>query len=246
MYDPILLSRKIESIVCRGNLRKYYRFRSAGFYGGIATADCVGCCLRCRFCWALSITDRPKKVGHLYSPAHVAERLIRIARKKGFHQVRMSGNEPTLGRHHLFEVLEAMPHDLLFILETNGILIGADPEYARALARYPNLEVRVSLKGTNPEEFRRLTAAQTEGFDLQIAALEHLLRYGVRCYPAVMASFSAPKSLEALRKRLGSFTSDFYDLEIEEVVCYPRVQEEIDRAGLVVREAINGQRPLKI
>ena len=41
MYDPITLSRKIESIVCQGSRRKYYRFRPAGFYGGIATADYV-------------------------------------------------------------------------------------------------------------------------------------------------------------------------------------------------------------
>ena len=238
MYDPISLSKKIESLVCTGSLRKYYRFRPAGFYGGIATADCVGCCLRCRFCWALSVTDRPKKVGHLYSPAEVAGRLVRTARKKGFHQVRISGNEPTIGRRHLLEVLEAVPLDLFFILETNGILIGADPKYAKDLARHPNLEVRISLKGTNPEEFRRLTAAKAEGFDLQMAALQNLLQYGVRCYPAVMASFSSPKNVEALRKRLGSLTSDFYHLEIEEVICYPRVQEEIDRAGLVVTEPV--------
>jgi len=177
-------------------------------------------------------------VGHLYSPAEVAGRLVGIARKKGFHQVRISGNEPTIGRRHLLEVLESVPLDLLFILETNGILIGADPKYARDLARYPNLEVRISLKGTNPEEFRRLTAAKAEGFDLQMAALQNLLQYGVRCYPAVMASFSTPKNVEALRKRLGSLASDFYHLEIEEVVCYPRVQEEIDRAGLVVTEPV--------
>jgi uncharacterized Fe-S cluster-containing radical SAM superfamily protein len=134
-----------------------------------------------------------------------------------------------------------MPQDLVFILETNGILIGSDQDYARALAQYPNLEVRVSLKGTNPEEFRRLTAARAEGFDVQIAALENLLHCGVPCYPAVMASFSTPRSVEALRKRLVRLTPDFYDLEIEEVVCYPWVQNEIDRAGLaVVRDTVNG------
>ncbi len=237
MYDPVLLSKKIESIVCKGPLRKYYRFRPAGFYGGIATADCVGCCLRCRFCWALNITDRPKNVGQFYTPRQVAERLVRIARKKGFHQIRLSGNEPTLGRDHLLQVLEAIPQDLWFILETNGILIGADPQYAKALARYPNLEVRVSLKGASPEEFRRLTAARPEAFDLQIRALEHLLEFGVSCYPAVMASFSTPKRVEDLRLRLIRLDSDFNDLEIEEVECYPRVQEELNKAGLVVREA---------
>ena len=237
MYDPVALARRIESFVCKGNLRKYYRFRPAGFYGGIATADCVGCCLRCRFCWALNVTDRPRQVGHFYSPTEVANRLIKIARQKGFQQIRLSGNEPTLGRQHLLEVLDAIPRDLLFVLETNGILIGADPGYARALARYPHLEVRVSLKGADPREFQRLTAARAESFELQIAALKHLCESAVRCYPAVMASFSEPSNLEALRKRLGRLSPDFDDLEIEEVICYPRVQEEINKAGLVVREA---------
>ncbi|NIO04895.1 MAG: radical SAM protein [Proteobacteria bacterium] len=240
MYDPVLLSKKIESIVCNGNRRKYYRFRSAGFYGGIATADCVGCCIRCRFCWALHVTDRPKSIGHFYSPRQVAERLVRIARKKGFRQVRMSGNEPTIGRSHLLQVLQAIPQGLLFILETNGILIGADPDYAKALARYPNLEVRVSLKGSNSEEFQRLTAAKPEGFDLQVGALEHLLESGVPCYPAVMASFSSSKTLEALRLRLANLRADFYDLEVEEVVCYPRVQEELNRVGLIPHDVMQG------
>jgi uncharacterized Fe-S cluster-containing radical SAM superfamily protein len=243
MYDPVLVSKKIESIVCSGSLRKYYRFRPAGFYGGIATADCVGCCLRCQFCWALAVTDRPKRVGRLYSPTDVARRLARICQKKGFCQVRLSGNEPTLGREHLIAVLEAVPRDLLFILETNGILIGADPTYAKDLNRYPNLQVRVSLKGSDPNEFQMLTGARAEAFELQIAALQHLLDAGVHCYPAVMASFSSLKNLEKLRGRLGRLMPDFYHLEIEEVTCYPRVQEEIDKAGLIVRQ-VNGQEPI--
>ena len=234
MYDPITLSKKIESIVCQGSRRKYYRFRPAGFYGGIATADCVGCCLRCRFCWALNIIDKPKTVGRFYTPPQVAKELTRIARKKGFYQTRMSGNEPTIGKLHLLEVLQLIPQDLLFVLETNGVLIGADPEYARALARYPNLEVRVSLKGTNPDEFQKLTAARPDAFDLQIAALDNLLHHGVRCHPAVVASFSSPDNVRRLADRLRALAPDFDELEIEDVTCYPRVQQELERAGLVI------------
>ena len=145
----------------------------------------------------------------------------------------MSGNEPTIGKPHLLEVLHVIPQDLLFVLETNGILIGADPDYARALARYPNLEVRVSLKGTNPDEFQRLTAARPDAFELQIAALNHLLHHGVRCHPAVVASFSSPDNVKRLAERLSALAPDFDDLEIEEVTCYPRVQRELERAGLV-------------
>ena len=34
MYDPLELSKKIEKIVVENNLKKYYRFRPTGFYGG--------------------------------------------------------------------------------------------------------------------------------------------------------------------------------------------------------------------
>jgi len=157
MIDPLELSEKVERIVGSGEKRKYYRFRPAFYYGGIATADCVGCCLRCLFCWSWHILVQPEKVGRFYSPEEVARNLTSIARKKGFHQVRISGNEPTLHQSHLLKVLELIPKEIRFILETNGILIGHDPSYAKGLSRFPHLYVRVSLKGACPEDFGRLT-----------------------------------------------------------------------------------------
>jgi uncharacterized Fe-S cluster-containing radical SAM superfamily protein len=53
------LASQTQAIVSRGRLRKYYRFRWAGYYGGIATADCVGCCLRCLSCWSWDVTCHP-------------------------------------------------------------------------------------------------------------------------------------------------------------------------------------------
>lgn len=38
-YDSLELPEKIEQKVVRGDKRKYYRFRKAKFYGGIATGD---------------------------------------------------------------------------------------------------------------------------------------------------------------------------------------------------------------
>jgi uncharacterized Fe-S cluster-containing radical SAM superfamily protein len=45
VIDPVKLSEMTQKQVCKDGLRKYYRFRPAKFYGGISTADCVGCCL---------------------------------------------------------------------------------------------------------------------------------------------------------------------------------------------------------
>lgn len=232
MYDPVKRAEDVARIVVRGELRKYYRFRPARFYGGIATADCVGCSLRCIFCWSWRQVVTPGAFGRFYSPEEVAGKLLAIARKKGFDRVRMSGNEPTISREHLLGVLEHIPPDILFILETNGVLIGYDETYALDLARFKNLYVRVSLKGTTEEEFSRLTGAEAGGFTLQLKALENLYRAGVQVQPAVMVSFSPAHNVRALRKRLGQIAPGFENIEIEELVLYGEVEERLRRAGL--------------
>ncbi len=71
MFDPIALAEGLQAVIGSGEKRKYYRFRPAPYYGGIATADCVGCCLRCLFCWSWHIIVQPDKVGRFYSPEEV-------------------------------------------------------------------------------------------------------------------------------------------------------------------------------
>jgi len=241
MYDPVEKAAAVAQIVCQGKRRKYYRFRAARFYGGIATADCLGCFLRCLFCWSWRQVSRPEAYGRFYSPREVAEKLVAIALKKGVDQVRISGNEPTLCREHLLEVLQYIPKNLRFILETNGILIGHDPSYAKALAAFNNLHVRVSLKGASEEEFSRLTGARPKDFALQLAALENLLAAGVSVHPAVMISFSSERNIEALRKRLARIAPAFADFEVEEVVLYGDTEKRLQKAGLEYRRAYRPQ-----
>ena len=62
MMDPREFAEEIKKYVCRGIERKYYRFRYTRHYGGIATADCVGCNLRCFFCWSY----RPRENYKIY------------------------------------------------------------------------------------------------------------------------------------------------------------------------------------
>lgn len=236
-YDPIKKAEAIAQVVCRDDLRKYYRFRPARFYGGIATADCLGCCLSCIFCWSWEKVVSPEASGHFFGPQEVARQLTGIARKKKFQQVRISGNEPTIARVHLIKVLEQIPGHLQFILETNGILIGHDQSYAEDLARFENLYVRVSLKGTNEEEFSFLTGATPEGFFLQLKALENLVRTGVKVHPAAMLSFSSAENVRSLKKILGEIDRDFADFEVEELVLYGDVEERLQKAGVVPKTA---------
>ncbi len=232
MYDPLKTAEATQAVVCTGDRRKYYRFRPAKFYGGIATADCVGCNLRCVFCWSWNVTTRPETVGSFYAPRDVAHRLVGIAKGKKLTKLRISGNEPTLCREHLLKVLELIPQEYLFILETNGILIGNDETSARDLARFPNLHVRVSLKGTCEEEFSLLTGAEPGAFKLQMKALEHLVECGVDVHPACMVSFSKEDRIKALRARLAAIHTPFEDFEEEEVILYPAVEERLRRMNL--------------
>jgi len=122
-------------------------------------------------------------------------------------------------------------------LETNGVLIGHDKTYADDLARFNNLYVRVSFKGTNEDEFALLTGAQPGGFALQIKALENLYRAGVRVHPALMASFSPRKNVGALQKELGKVDPRFADIKIEELALYGNVEERLRQAKIKCKTA---------
>lgn len=237
MFDPVKLAELTKKDTCRDGWRKYYRFRPSRFYGGISTADCVGCCLRCVFCWAWNVVSNPGTHGEFYNPEEVAGRLIGIARKNHFRQVRISGNEPTIGWENLTKILELINGEYQFILETNGILIGKNEEYAKDLSRFRNVYVRVSLKGTNEDEFSKLTGAVPEGFGLQLKALENLISHKVTCHPACMISFSPPENIKALRKRLKNIHPKFEDFEVEELICYPHVEERLKKLNITYHTA---------
>ena len=243
-FDSVARHRIIEELVVRDagehQQRKYWRFRYDRWYGGIVTADAVGCGLVCKFCWVSdTITLEPTKTGKFYSPDAVANILISMAQRRGLHQLRVSGGETTIGKRHLLQLLNNLEgRNLRFILETNGILIGNDAMYAREFSKNHFVHVRVSLKGCNEDEFSALTGAKPEGFRLQLRALEHLSRENVSCHPAVMISFSTKKNVHELTRRLKTISPVLPEnLEIEELILYPRVRQKIIRYGLKHRAA---------
>jgi len=229
----------MEKLVVReaklGQERKYWRFRFDRWYGGIVTADAVGCGLVCKYCWVSdAVMFNPVKVGKFYGSDVVARILVKMAKKRNLRQLRVSGGEPTIGKSHLLQLLDHLEgQSLLFILETNGILIGDDPQYAEDLSKYGFLHVRVSLKGCDEKEFALLTGAKPEGFTLQLKALENLLRQGVSCHPAVMTSFSTKESIQGLVERLKVINPSLAgELEFEELILYPKVKRKIEEHRL--------------
>ena len=234
-YDPLQLAEKTKDIVAKGILRKYYRRSRPGrWYGGIASADCCGCNLRCVFCWSGAPRDNPERIGEFYSPEQIYSSLVACAKKYGYGQLRVSGNEPTMAKDHLLKLLELVDETgYKFILETNGILIGQDPGYARKLSRFRCVQVRVSIKGTNQQEFSRLTEAIPEAFMLQLKALENLLDASVSCHAAIMLSFSSKENFRELLNRLREIDRGLAEnVEEEYVFLYPHVINRLSEAGI--------------
>jgi uncharacterized Fe-S cluster-containing radical SAM superfamily protein len=236
-FDPLELAKKTEEIVCCGDRRKYTKFSCPRMYGGIATGYGCGCCLRCIFCWVHWSRDSPEKYGSFRSPDEVLYELRRMAHKKRVDQVRISGAEPTLGKSHLLGVLGRVKRSefRLFILETNGILIGADPEYAREIARFKKVHTRVAIKAGTPEAFTRKTGVKPEFFELPFQGIENLLSAGASVHVAAMSAderLMEGQERRILLEKLDSIHPALArNLEEEVVTPYPMAIERLQHAG---------------
>lgn len=229
MYDPVELAKKTEKIVLKDNNKKYFRFRPTRFYGGISTADTVGCNLRCSFCWSSNSVWNSKNIGNFYSPEEVAYVLIDIARKKGYNQVRVSGGEPTIGKKHLINLLENIDKNFLFILETNGILLGSDKQYVEDLSKFSNLYVRVCIKGCNNEEFIWFTGAN-KGFEMQLKSLEFLRDEKMKFN---IAFISIKSNKDELLNKLKEMNLSRIMIEQEDIILYPNVKKRLEDKGVI-------------
>ncbi len=240
-YDPIERAYRVRERVCResseGQERLYYRFRGGRWYGGIASADVIGCNLSCKFCWAWYFRDR-YNLGKYYNPDKAFRKLRKIAMGKGYDLLRLTGGEPTICRSHLIHLINLSSASAYqFILETNGILLGCDKNYAKELSVYDDLVIRVSFKGVNPEEFSELTGASPSGFGLQLNALRNLLKYGMEpcrnLIPAIMVSFSKDEDVAEFIMKLSEISEDLPKcVDWEVVILYPHVEKVLRKTGL--------------
>ncbi|MEM0006408.1 MAG: radical SAM protein [Ignisphaera sp.] len=240
-FSPIELTEIVRRWVARTisdvEERRCYRFRGGRWYGGIATGDVVGCNLRCKFCWSWRFSHSMDR-GEFYAPRQVFEKLVDIASSKGYKYLRLSGGEPTISWSHLMEVLKLVEETkYIFILETNGILIGYSNRYAKDLAKFSNIVVRVSFKGASAEEFHMLTGAEPQFYELQFKALENLMENGMKpgedFYPAIMLSFTTDENYRLFKKRLSSIHPVLVEsIDEEYVILYPHVVEILNRYRL--------------
>lgn len=222
----------------RGGQRAYYRFRAAPYYGGIATADAVGCSFLCAYCWNYGKNLRPEACREFYGPEEVGQRLLQIAEKRRLCLFRISGAEPILGEkscQHLAEVLRLVLEkrsQSKFILETNGLFLGRNPDFADQL-RFKNLRVRVCLKGVDEESFERITGANRTAFSYPLRAIRELQGRGLRAWPALMADFFSETQISGLEQLLRKEDIES-KLELEGLEAYPFVIANLRKRGIPI------------
>ncbi|HID93473.1 MAG TPA: radical SAM protein [bacterium (Candidatus Stahlbacteria)] len=220
-FDPLELAAKTKSIVCKGDARKYTHFYCTGVYGGISTGYTVGCLLRCIFCWVDLSREFPESKGELFTPEEVFNKLINNAKRARVSKLRISGGEPTLGEEHLLRLLDLVDTtNYLFILETNGILFGANKDYVEALKNYKRVHVRISLKAGTPEGFEERTGAKGKFYELPFQGIKNLIESGIRFHVAVMSDprLMPKEERNKLKQKLREFG---YTDWLEEEMCDP-------------------------
>jgi len=220
MVDPISLTERVQNTVCKDGSKKYYRFRKARFYGGCATADCIGCNLRCAYCWGQKKVWHHEKFGKFYTPQQVGEKLL----KMNVSLVRVSGGEPTICKDHLLELLRLIPENKVFILETNGILL--DETYIKDLSEFKNIYVRVSLKGVDEPTFEQISGAEGRFFKNQLTALELLKTYEISHRAAILVDLFTEEQIQSL---------GIPDLEYENLITYPFAMKGLKKRGIKLK-----------
>ncbi len=239
-YDPIALTTATEKVVVDGNKRKYVQLgRPLRFYGGTTSATEVGCNLRCKFCFSDQPVWNPKNTGQFYSPREVFDGLTKTARKYGHKIISASASEGTIGKQHLFELLKLVDQsEFIYVLETNGMTLGHDEQYAKELSQFKNLHVRVSIKGSNPDEFHILTGAQRQAYELPYKALTNLINAGVSCNACLMSSFSDQDGIESVKKKLANIKPGILkSLEIEKIKLFPKVRKRLNKHNLTANKS---------
>jgi len=224
-FDPLARGKEVEALVLKNGRRIYHRFRAAPYYGGIATADAIGCNLLCAYCWNYFKNLNPERFPELYSPAQVASRLLQTARKKSFRLFRITGSEPVLGEaslEHLTEVLQLLLREeprATFVLETNGLFLGYRPDIIEKL-HFPQVRIRICLKGVDQASFEKMSGARGEFLSYPLVALRECQERGLEAWPALMGDFFSDQDISRLKKTLSSYGIR-EDLELEYLERYP-------------------------
>jgi uncharacterized Fe-S cluster-containing radical SAM superfamily protein len=241
MYAPMnedFIGTEVESLIFDEDskdgmfLRPFYRIRMTNFYGGCITADTVGCTLHCVYCWNYDRNFHPENVGKKYSPHTLVLKMWKLSKENDCYRFRISGAEPLLAdKSYVFVICvinelkqkcDEEKKDMSYILETNGLYLGQNPSLCEVFSD-PRINVRISLKGTNPEMFLRMTGTEQKYFQNQLNAIEYCKKAGVNLSVAVL-NILPIEDIENLGVEIN---------EVEQLHFYRGTKERMKKAGLI-------------
>lgn len=134
------------------------------------------CDLKCPICYAGSGPDRPG----VRTLEEIVAMLDAVVRNEGEPDiVQISGGEPTI-HPRFFEILDAARRRPIrhLMVNTNGVRIARDEEFARRLADYrKGFEVYLQFDSFQPEALRRLRGSDLS--EVRRKALERLNRFDI-------------------------------------------------------------------
>ncbi len=150
--------------------------------------DIKGCNLNCKYCWGWKMRYMSEDIKK--SPEEVLRDLEcrfnevmrdRVVLKKGYRigVIRITGNEPSLQWDHVVEVLRLINSSKLreckVIIETNGVAFGMGKVNYMGLDELEvEIDIDVSFKGVNYDQFEWLSSVRREFFRYQIEGFVRL------------------------------------------------------------------------
>ncbi len=155
--------------------------------------DVKGCNLNCKYCWGWKMRFENNELRK--TPEEVVKDILcqiekvskdGLVKKRNYQVgiVRFTGNEPSLQWEHVVEVLKLLDKSgeaekLKVIIETNGILAGMGKMDFQKLESIENLkvDVDVSFKGVNYEQFEWLSSMPGKLFAYQIEGFVRMFDY---------------------------------------------------------------------
>lgn len=225
MHDFKALVRSVWERSFDGENRRYHRFRTADS-GSTLVADCIGSNLRCahEWGWCEGILDDPS-AGRLVSPDEIVNR----AKDCDATAVRVTGMEPVMHDRHLLQLAETIPESMTLRIETNGMLLGG--AYTRALTDRCDCHVRLSFKGSDPEQFSKLARVDQRYFQNQVQAF-HAIRKAECSIELALAGVYDEEDATKLGKRL--IDDGSIDITAEPLRLCPENEQKLEEAGFDV------------
>ena len=128
---------------------------------------------------------------------------------------------------HLLEIIKIIidETDLIFWLETNGLIIGQNPKFASKLAEFPKdrLMITISIKHIVPKFFAKLTRTNHEEWcKYPLNAVEYLSESGCTTRVAFMQDWYTSEEIDWI---IGSLLGLFID---KKGLKFENEDEELD------------------